>query len=293
MENKELCFIILHYGDIEVTKKCVDSIGNLDNKDNVVVLIDNDTKKSDEERNRLNHLFKNNDKVIILRMCGNTGFSRANNEGYKYVLKNYNPEFIIVCNNDVEFAQANTYELIKKSYEETRFGVMGPDILGSKYKEHQNPHEIKLSTGERIKHAIKKNSFCLNHLDILYPFLYLYFKKVDKDLIKRSDNNLDNFDKRQEGIVLSGACFVFSKDFFKKMSLCFYPETQFYCEEQILALNCKRLDLNVVYDPSIYIYHEGEASTKSTYKNMKERLRFRLSNSIESSKIYLKMLEEE
>lgn len=292
--GNDICFVILHYGELDVTKKCVDSIMKLDNTSNFkIVLIDNDTKKSDKERDKLDLLFKEYECVHVLRMYGNTGFSRANNEGYKYVLENYKPEYIIVCNNDIEFKQSNTIDLIDKVYKETNFGLMGPDIIRAKDKVHQNPHEVNLSNRQQIEHSIKMNSFFLKHYDLLYPILYVYFNYQDKELKKISDKNLDNHDKRLEGVVLTGSFLVFSKEFFERRKECFYPETQFYCEEQILCYNCKKSGIKIIYDPSVYVYHESEASTRATYSSMKNRLKFRLKMSIESCKIYLNILKKD
>lgn len=291
--NKDICFVILHYGDLEVTKKCIDSLMPLDNHESFkIVLVDNDTHKSDEEREKLKDLFKDNKQIVILQMSGNTGFSRANNIGYKYVLDNYNPEYIVVCNNDIEFKQTDFFKKVDDIYKETNFAVLGPDVIRASDKIHQNPHTTSLVTQEQAQKSIKNNTFFLNHYNILYPVLYLYWKYQDYNEKKISDKNLDNHTIRRDDVVLVGSILIFSRNYFEVREKCFDPETQFYCEEQILAYVCKKLGLKEVYDPSLYVYHESEASTKTTYGSQKNRLKFRLKMSVDSLKIYSNLLKE-
>lgn len=292
--NKDICFVILHYGDIDVTKKCIDSLMLLDShKDYKIVLIDNDTHKSDEERNKLDLLFNDNKQINIIRILEKAGFSRANNIGYKYVLDNYNPKYIVVCNNDIEFKQIDFFNIVDDIYKETNFAVLGPDVIRASDKIHQNPHTTSLVTKEQAIKSIKNNTFFLKHYDFLYPVLYLYWKWQDYNEKRISDKNLDNHTVRRDDVVLVGSILIFSKNYFEVRDKCFYPETEFYCEEQILAYECKKLELKQIYDPCIYVYHESEASTRNVYSNQKKKLKFRLKNSIDSLKVYLELLESE
>lgn len=289
----KVCFAILHYGDIEPTKICIESILNMNEKNDIeIVLIDNDTNKDDKQRAVLKNTYKDIKNVHLLKMDGSTGFSRANNIGYKYAIDNFDPDFIVVCNNDVEFKQKNTIELINQIYNETNFAVLGPDIIKKSNNVHQNPHDPKVCTKEEMTHSIKMNTLFLKHYNLLYPILYLYFKKQEKNIEKMDRENKKHYDRQQENIVLTGSCLIFSKDYIKLREKCFYPETQFYCEEHILAYQCNKLNLKMVYSPKLWIYHESELSTKKSFDSEKKSLKFRLTKTIESSKIFLKMLDE-
>ena len=95
-------FIILHYGDISVTDKCIKSIlaqesvrscsvselsdnsGFPDDSGEKVkiLVIDNDSDKTDQERDELSRRYKDIPEVEILQIKEKAGFSHANNLGY-------------------------------------------------------------------------------------------------------------------------------------------------------------------------------------------------------------------
>ena len=69
----------------------------------------------------------------------------------------------------------------------------------------------------------------------------------------------------------------------------FYPETFFYCEEDILFLRCLNDDILICYDPGIQVTHTNKASTY--YGNRFKQELWRLDRLIESRKIYLNILD--
>ena len=62
-----ISFVILHYGDVRVTKACVDSILQLQTEDEVyVVIVDNDTHKTSEERNLLKEIMVSDLNIDVI-----------------------------------------------------------------------------------------------------------------------------------------------------------------------------------------------------------------------------------
>ncbi len=44
--------------------------------------------------------------MMLINLIDNSiGFSRANNKGYRYAVEKYNPDFIVMTNNDIIFKQ--------------------------------------------------------------------------------------------------------------------------------------------------------------------------------------------
>ena len=79
------CFGVLHYGDIEVTKKCIDSLLKLNKiQDCLIMILDNDLRtNAKEDFYRMYQSFSNIQFIKTEEKCG---FSKANNYLYKQCL---------------------------------------------------------------------------------------------------------------------------------------------------------------------------------------------------------------
>ena len=104
VQRIKYAFIILHYKAFDITADCVDSILALDgSSEAAVIVVDNASGNGSGEK--LQEKYKNMPHVKVILRSGNDGYSRANNEGYALAKELYDPEFVIVANNDVEFPQ--------------------------------------------------------------------------------------------------------------------------------------------------------------------------------------------
>ena len=135
------CFVILHYGDLSVTEACVSSIFKMNDIEHLrVIIVDNDTQKSDIKRRDLKDKYKNCTRVQVLQMQGNCGFSKANNAGYQYARSHYDPEYMIICNNDIEFTQKDFAERLDRIYGENPFAVLGQISFTARSSFPQRPN---------------------------------------------------------------------------------------------------------------------------------------------------------
>ena len=132
-----ISFVILHYGNVKVTKACVESIQRLQTTDTIhIIVVDNDWNKSKEERSLLRQSIGG---IEVVEMMDDVGFSKANNAGYQYTREHHNPDYIIVANNDITFEQKAFLEILKQAYKETESDVIGPDVYSTAHKVHQSP----------------------------------------------------------------------------------------------------------------------------------------------------------
>ena len=213
-DNKffDICFVILHFLDADMTMRCVDTLLDTFKNDYVfVVVVDNGS--NNESGKLLTNHYSKCDEVYILLSEKNLGFSNGNNLGYRWVIKNISCEFISVINNDVLITQKNCIETIRKCYKETSFAVMGPDIVSQVTKLHQNP--------------LFEKGFSLREMESFYRYMKLrrdffalyYMKKSVKRFISRFN---DSFAEKQKceyrkllvNPVLFGACYFLSEKFF-------------------------------------------------------------------------------
>ena len=115
-----ISFVILHYGDSEITDRCVQSICSMEGQEAVqLVIVDNDIGKKDALRfERKKKYEQQAPNITVLINRGNGGFSEANNLGYQYARDRLKASFILVLNNDIEFIQKDFPTHLYQAYQE-------------------------------------------------------------------------------------------------------------------------------------------------------------------------------
>lgn len=283
-----ISFVILHYGDIRTTKECTDSIMRLDTTGEVhIVLVDNDSNKTEEERELLQGQYKDNQKVEIIKIQENTGFSRANNIGYAYTMQQHNPDYVIIANNDIVFEQKDFLNKMKDVYETYAYAVLSPDVVRREDGMHQSPIDIKARTVKQVNYTIYMNAVCLKLFPVIYPLLWW------NDCRQRKRKQQQVKKKMCQNIVPCGACIILSRQFTKKEDKVFAPETKFYYEEYILQYQCIKKGYNILYYPELQVIHGDGISTKKKAGDERSRMRFVMEQTLCSAKIYKKLIQGE
>jgi GT2 family glycosyltransferase len=96
--------------------------------------------------------WSSNKKMIFIKNEKNYGFAEGNNIGMRYALKAWNPDYVLLLNNDTVVDREFLRELVKVGEGDERIGIVGPMIL-SYYNEN-----LILSAGleiRRITHTTK------------------------------------------------------------------------------------------------------------------------------------------
>lgn len=295
-----VCYIILHYKNMDDTIKCVESLKKTTSHSSQYIVVDNGS--GDESGDKLKQLYANDMQCNVLLLTKNVGFSKGNNEGYRYAKQKFNPDYIVITNNDVVFFQKDFEKRIIQIYEETHFGVLGPDIYVPRHGDHQSPmfktgisvHQLENELEEyryyqknptkfskRLKLHALKNMLC-SKSQVLN---YLYSKLRGKDIL--------DYRKRYMDVGLQGACLIMSKDFICNEEKAFDPEPFLYEEEVFLFYRCKNKGYRMVYDPSIEICHEEAASFSNMRKNKLERIKFMLEHHVKAREMLLEYLKNE
>lgn len=288
-----IMFIILHYKTIDDTKKCIESITLLDGSEHdAVVLVDNSVKLSDTGK-QLKKKYSSLSNFFYVENNENSSFSHGNNLGYQLAKSLGGGQFVVVTNSDTYFVQKNFYQKLVRVWKKEMFHVCGPNIIDPFYKIGTSPIAYNCLTvegaekdiqyyrnkcerildGTYIEHPIKQYRF----MKILRPV-----KSVFQELIKKIRiSSINSYP------VLNGACLIFSYLFLQKNDKIFYPETELYGEEQLLAYNCRKKMYKVAYCPNLKVMHVGGASTKVDTVDTKERILKSYRRIIKSREIYL------
>lgn len=77
-----ICYVILHYKNIDDTIKCVKSLKNTTDYSSRYIIVDNGS--GDGSGEKLRQLYSNDAQCDVLLLPENLGFSKGNNEGYQY-----------------------------------------------------------------------------------------------------------------------------------------------------------------------------------------------------------------
>lgn len=279
----EIVYVILHYNSIDSTRKCVDSILELQSaKIPGIVIVDN--ASPNKTGVVLEQLYGNKENVKVILLEENAGFAKGNNAGYHYAKHGMKAECIICANNDVYFIQKEFGTWVEKLCKECPADVIGPDIRT--YNEvHQNPLRPGLltETAFRKKHMIKYGWLFYWKLRKIMPFLSMG-ERMGAEATRRNILSR-NYAGEQEKVVLQGACILFMKDYVTKEEEAFVPDTFMYMEEDLLAYKCLLRGYKVRYIPKGYVFHAESLSTEESYAKKADKQIFYYRECLKSEKV--------
>ncbi len=296
-----ICFVVLHYGDPGVTDLCIRSIqrlerrcGQSEQQDPVqIVIVDNDSRKTPEEREAFAERYEDSRNVTVIRTEGETGFSAANNLGYALAREQLGADCIIVCNNDIEFVQRDFIRKLERSASEMACHVLGPNVTRRKNNEPQNPMDTRLRTKEEARYTIRMNRMAVKLLPVVYPFLRIQQKNQEKRVQKEKKKNITYYRHPHRHIIPFGACLIFLPDFVWQEERAFEPETQFYYEEYILAKRCFQKGYETGYDPRLKVVHETAAATRESAGSEYRRMKQLLKRTADACEVYMEMIQKD
>ena len=272
MQSDRFAFVILHYLDFEMTRKCVESILKIIAYDNYnIVIVDNASPNKSGEKLRL--VYFDNKKIEVILHKTNDGFAKGNNIGYAYDKDILDADYIICINNDVLMNQEDLLQRIIGVTERTKCAVLGPDILSLNGQKQSPRRQSRLTEKDITKELIRKK-ITLQYFKwkkYLFPIPFVersYQSTSEKRIVDRNVNG------EKEDVVLLGACIIYCPRFVKNEKYAFSPKTFMYGEEDLLAWYCHRKSYKVLYSPDISIIHLGEVSTKMSTKSEVDKMIF-------------------
>ena len=222
MINSTVAIIIVNWKKYDITSTCIESILNSTNSNFKIILVDN------ESDNKKVKNFKYRNEIEIIQNKKNEGFSKANNIGIDYALKN-NYDYTLLINNDT-IVEKNLIEVLLKTAQAKNFSVVQPLILNYNSKEIWN-------AGGRI------NYFFGNFITT-----------------KRLGNSLNSSHELTEWFT--GCCCLFKTKIFKdigKLDERFFA----YYEDADMSLRLKKYGYKIGFTSKTQIYHHESFSSIS------------------------------
>ena len=169
-------------------------------------------------------------QLTIIKNKKNSGFPGGNNVGMKYALKFFNPDYILLLNNDTVVEENFLGELIEKGESREDIGILGPKIYF-----YDEPNTI-WSAGCKISWKLSRG-------------IQIGTNEIDKG----------QYDTEKEVEYVSGSAFLIKKEVIEKIGL--MDETYFlYFEESDWTLRANQEGYKSLYVPKAHIWHKVSRS---------------------------------
>lgn len=266
-----------------MTIDCINNILQLSNNSKIIIV---DNCSPNDSGEQLSSHYKNNPRVDVVINKKNEGFAKGNNVGYLLAKKNYNPDYIVVSNNDVIITQHDFESTISSFMEKKGIDVCGPDILTPDMF-HQNPLAYNTITTKKLKKTIFLNKIKLALFSVPAFFnLYARYRRKHRVIVGSEIPPNDTYD-----CVLHGSFIVFGKKYISNEPHAFLPVTNMYGEEYILYDYLKKKSYQIGLCSEAQILHLGGKSTTLQWGDV-ERIKFRFKNSTDSLTILLKFRKQ-
>ncbi len=290
--NHFICIVILHYNNAYMTTEYVSNLKSLNwnNLQYHIIVVDN--ASPDKSGEILEQQYSVDDHIDVILLHENEGFARGNNAGIQYAVAKYDSDIIIVSNNDILISDKDFPGKIINEYEHSGFDVFGPDIFSLYRNIHQSPIRNIYSEAEVIKQRIADIDKKLKKLKIIDRLGIYELVRGIKRLVRPEYISAENWDKRQENVVVQGAFFAISRGYLEAYPEGLYPGTFLYMEEDILNYRVIKSGLKTVYEPSIKVKHLESASTRNLSGNRCKKYIFELEHMRESCMEMIKYLEQ-
>ena len=214
--------------------------------------------------------------VELLTSAQNRGYFGAASWALRHYLESHTtPGWVVVCNNDIVFEDAQFLRLLLDRDPEA-VGMIAPSILSGLTGHDANP-----SIGQR-----PSRFRMLRYRMWLSNYYAMWFKQWLSPFVRRA---LRGSTRATAGTGESvpceiyaphGAFMIFSRKFFE--AGCYIDDGFFlYAEEFSVAEMCRKVGLRIVHDTELKVWHqEGQSSgrmlTRSIYQHQKEGFEYAL-----------------
>jgi hypothetical protein len=224
MDYPKVCIIILNWNGKELLKDCLSSLFKLTKYGNYkVIVVDNGSTDNSTE-----FIKQNFPNVDVLALDKNYGFPTGNNRGIRYALERYNPNYLILLNNDTKIIQKDWLtKMVEVAESDKKIGVVGCKLL---------------YPNDEIQHAgvIFKN----------YAFRNRGQGEKDKG----------EYDIIEDTFFASGSCFLIKKTLIQEIGFLDEIYSPFLGEEMDYFFRARKAGFKVMYCGKSKIIHKGGIS---------------------------------
>lgn len=275
MGNPDVLIITVNFRQDQCTQRFLKSAAQLDGFNRCHLLIVDNSADADSAFSTQDGATRRNN-VERLALPNNAGyFGAARWALHHYLAQHSLPRWVVVCNNDVIFNDPR-FLLRLITTDPSTAGVIAPSIISGITGHDENPSiRVRPSPFRMWRYRFWFSSFYL-----------MWFKQWVSPSVRKIRHRIRNWlngrdaSHLREIYAASGAFFIFTRRFFEAGG--FIDDGAFlYAEEFRVAEMCRQLQLRVVHDPELKVWHAGSQSTgrmltRSVYLHQKAGFRYAL-----------------
>ena len=240
----QISIIILNWNGMAYTVPCLESLKRITYADYEVIVVDNGSEGDDVEALK----DKYGDYIHVIENDRNYGFAKGSNIGIKYAFENFNPQYILLLNNDTVVDPEFLTELTGVAESDERIGSCQSKILSLK-----DPEMID-SVG--IEFYFRKRPIITSYFPPLflngYPLQIGYGEK---------DEGQYNYIREVFGACACSA--LYKREMLDQVGL--LDEDFFaYLEDVDFSWRANLLGWKCLYVPTSLVYHVSSATGNST-----------------------------
>ncbi len=260
-------YVILHYQNYDITVDCIDNLLRI-STNSPIVIVDNDSPNG--SGTLLSQKYKDNTLIRVIKTNNNCGFAKGNNVGFAFIKDKYNPNIIVVMNNDVMITTTDFEPNITQFITNKNIDVCGPDIITPTGK-HQNPLlSSRVSTRKLIVQMLADElRMLLLRCGIFEERIMTFYNQSSASHHKTTITQTPT-----TNAILHGACIAYGPHYIKHENIAFLPITFLYGEEMILADYLKYKGYTSAVCNEAKVEHLGGVSTAINL-NSKDKLIFK------------------
>lgn len=239
--------VILNYNDSVTTIKLVDEIIRYDSISKILIV---DNCSSDDSYSRFNTVYNNECKVDIIQSEKNGGYGAGNNIGIAYLVTRYKLRYILICNPDVHFENQTVLSLLDGIMKLEKAAIVAPVM-------YDRDNALEPQCAWRIPTVLEYATFSL---DFISHFSKSFFY---------DEMQFQQTEPWEVGCV-AGSMFMIDTD--KIIPSNVFDENVFlYCEETILGIKVKKMDLKIYIIPGARFQHLHSVSINKSIPKEIER----------------------
>jgi GT2 family glycosyltransferase len=218
--------IVLNWNGLTDTEECLGSLEDLVYRNKAIVVVDNGSEGNDVEIIMESY----GDRISLIRNDNNLGYAAGNNVGIKRALSSFDPDYLLLLNNDTIVDPGFLGELIALAESDAHIGLVGP-----KTYYYDRPDVIQRTT---------------NRID-------LYRGKVRFIGDKKPD--CSRYDRAAETDYVEGSCMLIKREVIEKIG---FLDEAFFCywEDMDYCMRAREAGYISAYCPTARIWHKGSRS---------------------------------
>ncbi|MBM3156029.1 MAG: glycosyltransferase family 2 protein [Chloroflexi bacterium] len=247
--TSKVSIIILNWNGLDDTVGCLQSLKEITYKNYNIIVVDNGSKGNDAEILKS----KFGEYIHIIENDRNYGFAGGCNIGIRYAMRNFEPDYILLLNNDTTVAPDFLSEMVNVAESDPSFGIAGAKI----YFYHE-PNKIQAIGGQINWRTGMTSMLGINEMDV------------------------GQFNEIRAVDWVVGCALLIKREVLQTIGL-LYERYFAYFEEVEWCVRCSRAGYLVIHAPGARVWHKkrfsiDEISGLNMYYMTRNRFLFMVRN---------------